>query len=111
MEENTFLYSAIKLYYAKGYYDKQQVARFVELGKISREQYAAITGEVYSGTVPEEPTPETPPATEEPTSDPTTDTGSETPPTTEPTDGTDGGDTEPPSEGPSGATDGSTGTE
>ncbi|MED2969373.1 XkdX family protein [Bacillus subtilis] len=99
MEENTFLYNAIKLYYAKGYYDKQQVARFVELGKISREQYAAITGEVYSGTVPAEPTPEdppteTPPATEEPT-----------------TDGTDGGDTEPPSEGPSGATDGSTGTE
>ncbi|MEK4559498.1 MULTISPECIES: XkdX family protein [Bacillus] len=99
MEENTFLYNAIKLYYAKGYYDKQQVARFVELGKISREQYAAITGEVYSGTVPTEPTPEdppseTPPATEEPTND-----------------GTDGGDTEPPSEGPSGATDGSTGTE
>lgn len=93
------MYNAIKLYYAKGYYDKQQVARFVELGKISREQYAAITGEVYSGTVPAEPTPEdppteTPPATEEPT-----------------TDGTDGGDTEPPSEGPSGATDGSTGTE
>ncbi|MGF2820154.1 XkdX family protein [Bacillus subtilis] len=99
MEENTFLYNAIKLYYAKGYYDKQQVARFVELGKISREQYAAITGEVYSGTVPAEPTPEDPP--------------SETPPSTEePTnDGTDGGDTEPPSEGPSGATDGSTGTE
>ncbi|WP_250620008.1 XkdX family protein [Bacillus subtilis] len=95
MEENTFLYNAIKLYYAKGYYDKQQVARFVELGKISREQYAAITGEVYSGTVPaEDPPTETPPATEEPT-----------------TDGTDGGDTEPPSEGPSGATDGSTGTE
>ncbi|MFC8958329.1 XkdX family protein [Bacillus subtilis] len=99
MEENTFLYNAIKLYYAKGYYDKQHVARFVELGKISREQYAAITGEVYSGTVPAEPTPEdppteTPPATEEPTND-----------------GTDGGDTEPPSEGPSGATDGSTGTE
>ncbi|WP_052476529.1 XkdX family protein [Bacillus subtilis] len=95
MEENTFLYNAIKLYYAKGYYDKQQVARFVELGKISREQYAAITGEVYSGTVPaEEPPAETPPSTEEPT-----------------TDGTDGGDTEPPSEGPSGATDGSTGTE
>lgn len=93
------MYNAIKLYYAKGYYDKQQVARFVELGKISREQYAAITGEVYSGTVPAEPTPEdppteTPPATEEPTND-----------------GTDGGDTEPPSEGPSGATDGSTGTE
>ncbi|MET1134752.1 XkdX family protein [Bacillus subtilis] len=99
MEENTFLYNAIKLYYAKGYYDKQQVARFVELGKISREQYAAITGEVYSGTVPAEPSPEEPPA--------------ETPPATEePTnDGTDGGDTEPPSEGPSGATDGSTGTE
>lgn len=93
------MYNAIKLYYAKGYYDKQQVARFVELGKISREQYAAITGEVYSGTVPAEPTPEDPP--------------SETPPSTEePTnDGTDGGDTEPPSEGPSGATDGSTGTE
>lgn len=91
------MYNAIKLYYAKGYYDKQQVARFVELGKISREQYAAITGEVYSGTVPvpaEEPTTETPPATEEPT-----------------TGGTDGGDTEPPSEGPSGATVGSTGTE
>ncbi|NRF01158.1 XkdX family protein [Bacillus subtilis] len=89
------MYNAIKLYYAKGYYDKQQVARFVELGKISREQYAAITGEVYSGTVPaEDPPTETPPATEEPT-----------------TDGTDGGDTEPPSEGPSGATDGSTGTE
>ncbi|MCY8898127.1 XkdX family protein [Bacillus spizizenii] len=94
MEENTFLYNAIKLYYAKGYYDKQQVARFVELGKITREQYAAITGEVYSGTVPAEPTPETPPATKEPT-----------------TDGTTGGDTETPSEGPSGATDGSTGTE
>ncbi|QGI02973.1 XkdX family protein [Bacillus subtilis] len=93
------MYNAIKLYYAKGYYDKQQVARFVELGKISREQYAAITGEVYSGTVPAEPSPEEPPA--------------ETPPATEePTnDGTDGGDTEPPSEGPSGATDGSTGTE
>ncbi|NUF07877.1 XkdX family protein [Bacillus sp. SPB7] len=92
------MYNAIKLYYAKGYYDKQQVARFVELGKISREQYAAITGEIYSGTVPE-PTPEDPPA--------------ETPPATEEptTDGTDGGDTEPPSEGPSGATDGSTGTE
>lgn len=94
------MYNAIKLYYAKGYYDKQQVARFVELGKISREQYAAITGEVYSGTVPTEPTPEdppseTPPATEEPTTD-----GS-----------LNGGDTETPSEGPSGATDGSTGTE
>ncbi|WEZ21267.2 XkdX family protein [Bacillus subtilis] len=89
------MYNAIKLYYAKGYYDKQQVARFVELGKISREQYAAITGEVYSGTVPpEDPPTETPPSTEEPTND-----------------GTDGGDTEPPSEGPSGATDGSTGTE
>ncbi|MCY8191420.1 XkdX family protein [Bacillus spizizenii] len=88
------MYNAIKLYYAKGYYDKQQVARFVELGKITREQYAAITGEVYSGTVLAEPTPETPPATEEPT-----------------TDVTDGGDTETPSEGPSGATDGSTGTE
>lgn len=98
------MYNAIKLYYTKGYYDKQQVARFVELGKISREQYAAITGEVYSGTVPE-PAPETPPATEEPTDVPTTD------PTTEPTDGTDGGDTEPPSEGPSWATDGSAGTE
>lgn len=89
------MYNAIKLYYAKGYYDKQQVARFVELGKITREQYAAITGEVYSGTVPaEEPPTETPPATGEPT-----------------TDVTDGGDTETPSEGPSGATDGSTGTE
>ncbi|MCY9063297.1 XkdX family protein [Bacillus inaquosorum] len=107
MEENTFLYNAIKLYYAKGYYDKQQVARFVELGKITREQYAAITGEVYSGTVPVEPTPETPPATEEPT----TDTGSETPPATEPTDGTDGGDAETPIEDPTGSTDGSTGTE
>lgn len=93
------MYNAIKLYYAKGYYDKQQVARFVELGKISREQYAAITGEVYSGTVPAEPTPEDPPT--------------ETPPSTEePTnDGTDGGDTEPPSEGSSGETDGPTGTE
>ncbi|ARV43549.1 hypothetical protein BCV50_00415 [Bacillus subtilis] len=93
------MYNAIKLYYAKGYYDKQQVARFVELGKISREQYAAITGEVYSGTVPaEEPPTETPPpATEEPT--------------TEPTDETTGGDAETPIEGPSGASDGSTGTE
>ncbi|WP_326969545.1 XkdX family protein [Bacillus halotolerans] len=103
MEENTFLYNAIKLYYAKGYYDKQQVARFVELGKITREQYAAITGEVYSGTVPEEPTPETPPATEEPT----TDTGSETPPA----DGSTGGDAETPIEGSSGSTDGPTETQ
>ncbi|MCY8978089.1 XkdX family protein [Bacillus halotolerans] len=97
------MYNAIKLYYAKGYYDKQQVARFVELGKITREQYAAITGEVYSGTVPEEPTPETPPATEEPT----TDTGSETPPA----DGSTGGDAETPIEGSSGSTDGPTETQ
>lgn len=101
------MYNAIKLYYAKGYYDKQQVARFVELGKITREQYAAITGEVYSGTVPAEPTPETPPATEDPTTDPTTDTGSETPPT----DGTTGGDAETPIEGSSGSTDGPTETQ
>lgn len=88
------MYNAIKLYYSKGYYDKQQVARFVELGKITREQYAAITGEVYSGTVPAEPTPETPPATEEPT-----------------TDGTTGGDAETPIEGSPGSTDGSTETQ
>ncbi|MBU8759257.1 XkdX family protein [Bacillus paralicheniformis] len=37
----------IRILYTNGMYSKEQVANYVTLSKISREQYAAITGEVY----------------------------------------------------------------
>lgn len=37
----------IRILYSNGKYTKEQVANYVTLSKISREQYAAITGEVY----------------------------------------------------------------
>lgn len=37
----------IRILYTNGKYSKEQVAKYVTLSKISREQYAAITGEVY----------------------------------------------------------------
>nr|UAL16262.1 XkdX family protein [Bacillus paralicheniformis] len=37
----------IRILYSNGKYSKEQVAKYVTLSKISREQYAAITGEVY----------------------------------------------------------------
>ncbi|MCY9274612.1 XkdX family protein [Bacillus haynesii] len=37
----------IRILYSNGKYTKEQVAKYVTLSKISREQYAAITGEVY----------------------------------------------------------------
>ncbi|MEG7333218.1 XkdX family protein [Bacillus sp. 0102A] len=37
----------IRILYTNGKYTKEQVAKYVTLAKISREQYAAITGEVY----------------------------------------------------------------
>ncbi|WP_338816884.1 XkdX family protein [Bacillus subtilis] len=85
MEDNTFVYKAIKLYYNKivngeRLYSKEQVARFVELGTITREQYAAITGEVYPGHAPSEKPTEDPPVTEDP---PTTDNPSTDDPKTE----------------------------
>ncbi|MED2978781.1 XkdX family protein [Bacillus swezeyi] len=42
----------IRILYMNSMYSKEQVANYVTLAKISREQYAAITGEVYEeGTV------------------------------------------------------------
>lgn len=37
----------IRILYSNGKYTKEQIAKYVTLSKISREQYAAITGEVY----------------------------------------------------------------
>ena len=37
----------VKLYYDKGIYNKENVATFVQAGKITGEDYQEITGEEY----------------------------------------------------------------
>ena len=39
-------YGKVKRYYEKGFYSNEQVKIFVEVGKISAEEYKEITGEV-----------------------------------------------------------------
>ena len=41
------LFEQIKKYYDLGLYTKEQVAMFVEKGKITPEEYEEITGEPY----------------------------------------------------------------
>jgi uncharacterized XkdX family phage protein len=40
-------FNMIKDYYNSGYYTKEQVAVFVQKGKLTPVQYEAITGDVY----------------------------------------------------------------
>lgn len=43
------MYNTVKRYYDKGYYNDEDVAKFVEAGKITAEEYEIITGEPYEG--------------------------------------------------------------
>ena len=40
-------YALVKRYYDLGYYDKDDVAKFVARGKITPKEYEEITGEKY----------------------------------------------------------------
>jgi uncharacterized XkdX family phage protein len=40
-------YAVIKRYYERGYYTNDDVKIFVQVGKITPEQYQEITGEPY----------------------------------------------------------------
>ena len=39
------MYAIVKRYYDKGFYSKEDVAKFVTAGKITAEEYEQITGE------------------------------------------------------------------
>lgn len=39
------MYAIVKRYYDKGFYSKEDVAKFVAAGKITAEEYEQITGE------------------------------------------------------------------
>lgn len=39
------MFKIVKRYYKKGYYSKEDVAKFVRSGSIAPEQYKEITGE------------------------------------------------------------------
>ncbi len=41
------LFNTVKRYYDKGIYSKEDVAAFVEAGKLTEEEYKLITGEDY----------------------------------------------------------------
>lgn len=47
-------FGTAKRYYDLGYYSKEDIAIFVERGKITAEQYEEITGDVYYVTPPEQ---------------------------------------------------------
>ena len=41
------MFAIVKRYYDLGIYDNADVAKFVRAGKITAEQFAEITGELY----------------------------------------------------------------
>lgn len=41
------LYKTVKRYYDSGIYSKEDVARFVEAGRLTAEEYKLITGDDY----------------------------------------------------------------
>lgn len=43
------MYAIVKRYFDRGIYSKEDVAKFVRAGKITRAEYEAITGEEYEG--------------------------------------------------------------
>lgn len=43
------LFKTVKRYYDQGTYSKEDVAVFVEKGKLTPEEYKEITGEEYDG--------------------------------------------------------------
>ena len=43
------MYKIVKRYFDKGIYSAEDVATFVRAGKLTTEEYASITGEVYEG--------------------------------------------------------------
>ena len=47
--EHSKLFEKLKSRYEKGYCTKAQLARYVELGAITAEEYEEITGEDYEG--------------------------------------------------------------
>lgn len=47
MANHSRMYETVKRYYDLGYYDKDNVAKFVAKGKITPEEYEEITGEKY----------------------------------------------------------------
>ena len=42
------MYKIVKRYYDRGIYSKENVAKFVQAGKITAEQYEEITGVKYT---------------------------------------------------------------
>lgn len=48
MANHSRMYETVKRYYDLGYYDKDDVAKFVAKGKITPEEYELITGEPYA---------------------------------------------------------------
>ena len=46
--EHSKMYEKIKTRYNKGYVTKEQLARYVELGAITAEEYEEIAGEPYN---------------------------------------------------------------
>lgn len=42
------MYKIVKRYYDRGYYSKDDVAKFVLAGKITDDEYEQITGEKYN---------------------------------------------------------------
>ena len=41
------MFIIVKRYYSLGIYDTADVAKFVRAGKLTAEQFAEITGEIY----------------------------------------------------------------
>ena len=41
------MYKIVKRYYDKGIYTAEDVAKFVEAGKLTPEEYEKITGQTY----------------------------------------------------------------
>jgi len=41
------MFKIVKRYYAQGIYSKADVAKFVEAGRLTAEEYKQITGAVY----------------------------------------------------------------
>lgn len=42
------MYRVVKRYYDRGIYSKEDVAKFVQAGKLTAEEYQEITAEVYA---------------------------------------------------------------
>ena len=45
------MYKIVKRYYERGIYSKEDVAKFVKAGRLTADEYEAITGEAYDNSL------------------------------------------------------------